>query len=208
MATEKKTKKDNNKYNKIILAIFVLLLLLIGGTYAWITVTLHSEKTNTIVTGTLSLTLDEHEYIDLSNQKVAIPLSKTDALKQDNNIYRFDLTNDGDIDSEYTIYLDIQNDTGLPTIPNDCIRYILTKDDIDRSDELLSSAKIEQTQGSNYGKIILDSSNYDLSSTVLTPGQTNKYSLRLWIDEKATSEIANHEFKAKLKVVATQTDIE
>ena len=88
MATEKKTKKDNNKYNKIILAIFVLLLLLIGGTYAWITVTLHSEKTNTIVTGTLSLTLDEHEYIDLSNQKVAIPLSKTDALKQDNNILR------------------------------------------------------------------------------------------------------------------------
>ena len=174
-------KKKVQLNNKILIVACVLLVIAIIGTaYALYMQVLYGEETNTIVAGTLSINLHEHEYIDISG-KDAIPLTKETALSQTNNVYNFDLENDGNINSKYTIYLEIEEEE--PT---------------------------EQNTGENQGKIILDSSNYDSNSKVLVPGEenANKYSLRLWIDEKATTAIANHVFKAKLKIVATQTDVE
>lgn len=203
-------KKKVQLNNKILIVACVLLVIAIIGTaYALYMQVLYGEETNTIVAGTLSINLHEHEYIDISG-KDAIPLTKETALSQTNNLYNFDLENDGNINSKYTIYLEIEEEEGTESIPTNCIRYILTKNNVARTDQLLSEAPTEQNTGDNQGKIILDSSNYDSDSKVLVPGEenANKYSLRLWIDENATTAIANHVFKAKLKIVATQTDVE
>lgn len=198
--------KLNHSNKKLVVIIAILLVAIIGGTYAWLALTIFGKNTNTIVAGTLSLKLDEHEYIDISGAD-AIPSSKETALSKDNNVYNFELENDGNVDSEYTIYLDIETEDDN-TIPTDAIRYILTKNDISNEDKLLSEAPTEILGGDNQGKLILDSSNLDSNSQVLKPKDKNKYSLRLWIDSNATESISGKTFSAKIKIVATQTDIE
>ena len=200
-------KKSNHNNKKLIIIIVILLITIIGGTYAWLSFTIFGKSTNTVVAGNLSLKLDEHEYINISGAE-AIPSSKETALSKDNNVYNFEIENDGNVDSEYTIYLEILNQNQNDIIPNDAIRYILTKNDISSEDKLLSEAPTEILEGDNQGKIILDSSNLDSNSQMLQPGDKNKYSLRLWIASDATSSISGKIFSAKIKIVATQTDIE
>lgn len=201
---EEKQKKSGKK---VIIFGLLLLIVILGSTYAWLTLSIHSDKKNTIVAGTLSLILDEDEGIEILKGE-AIPLTKETALTKENNIYNFELKNDGNIDSEYKIYLDIENEGEDTVIPNQFIRYMITKNDVVGDDLLLSEAIKESVDGDYKNKIILDSSNFDSNAKVLKPESTNTYSLRLWIDEDATNEIANKTFNAKIKVVATQTGIE
>lgn len=205
---EIKENEKNTKGNKrkIIIVILLFIVLAIGTTYAWLTLRIEGNETNTIVAGTLSLVIEnEDEFINISGAE-AIPLTKETALKKENNIYTFELTNNGNIDSEYKIYLDIEDENEEETIPNNMIRYILTKNNYSRDDILLSESKKETEDERNNGKIILDSSSFDSESKALKPEETNTYSLRVWIDEEATSEIAKHTFIAKIRVVGTQTD--
>lgn len=201
---EEKQKKHGKKIIVVGLLLFIVIL---GSTYAWLTLSIRSDKKNTIVAGTLSLVLEEDEGIQILKEE-AIPLTKETALTKENNIYHFELKNDGNIDSEYKVYLEIENEGEDTVIPNQFIRYMLTKNDVVGDDLLLSEALKESTDGDNKNKIILDSSNFDSSAKVLKPESSNTYSLRLWIDEEATNEIANKTFSAKIKVVATQTGIE
>ena len=130
-------------------------------------------------------------------------------------MYKFKLTNTGNIKSRYTIYLEIENENGKNIIPSSNIRYLIAKEkqtefnkdtDIDCNefkDELISNAKRETKDGVDYNKVILDSSS---DGGLLAPNQTNKYVLRLWIDENASSITPGMEFISKIKIVATQTD--
>lgn len=200
----KENKKGNSR--KIIIIILLFIVLAIGTTYAWLTLRIEGNETNTIVAGTLSLVIEnEDEFINISGAE-AIPLTKETALTRENNIYTFELTNNGNTDSEYKIYLDIEDENEEETIPNHMIRYILTKNNHSREDILLSESNKETEDERNNGKIILDSSSFDSDAKVLKPDETNTYSLRVWIDEEATSEIAKHTFTAKIRVVGTQTD--
>ena len=130
-------------------------------------------------------------------------------------MYKFKLTNTGNINSRYTIYLEIENENGKNIIPSSNIRYLIAKEkqtefnkdtDIDCNefkDELISNAKRETKDGVDYNKVILDSSS---DGGLLAPNQTNKYVLRLWIDENASSITPGMEFISKIKIVATQTN--
>lgn len=197
-----KHEKKRTSVNLIMICL-ILLVMIIGVTYAWLIKTIYGNNVNSMTVGILSLNLEEHEYINITGED-AVPLSKTTALSKTNNIYNFDITNNGNTDSEYTIYLEVENENGINTIPNNLIRYILTKNNVDNDDLLLSNAPKESLTGEDNGKIILDSSNLNNNSKVLKPNETNNYSLRLWIDETATSAITNCIFKSKIKVVATQ----
>ena len=111
--------------------------------------------------------------------------------------------------------MEIENENGKNIIPSSNIRYLIAKEkqtefnkdtDIDCNefkDELISNAKRETKDGVDYNKVILDSSS---DGGVLAPNQTNKYVLRLWIDENASSITPGMEFISKIKIVATQTD--
>lgn len=204
---ESNNKSVSNNTKRLIISSAILLVVVLGITYAWLSITIFAENTNTVVAGTLSLKLDEHEYIDIAGED-AIPISKEIALEKKNNVYSFEIENNGNVDSEYTIYLDVLNETDDEIIPNNLIRYMFTKNEISSQDKLLSEAPMESLEGENKGKIVLDSSNFDSSSQALKPGNKNTYSLRLWIDSNATTDIAGKVFSAKIKIVATQTDIE
>ena len=92
--------KDNHK-KVIIIGIVIVVLLLIGVAFAYLTTTLHGEKEYLVRAGSLGLRLEEGNELTLSSQ---IPLEDKDGMALDG--FNFSLVNEGNIETDYTIYLD------------------------------------------------------------------------------------------------------
>ena len=181
--------RDAIKKNKklIIIGIVIILILLIGVAFAYLVTTLHGEKEYAIRAGSLGLRLEESNELTLEKQ---IPLEDKDGMTL--NGFNFSLVNEGNIDTDYTIYIDdIALDEGETRMPDTAIRYSLT-----RNDEVIGPKNLT-TMGSN--------PNRRVDFGTIGVDETINYTLRIWIDYDATSEEAGGKtFKGKLRVVATQ----
>ncbi len=177
--------KNNKKI--IIIGVFIIVLLLIGITYAYLRTTLQGEEEYVIRAGTLDLVLGEGNELTLEKQ---IPIEDEEGMSLDG--FTFSLTNNGNIESDYTIYLDdIELDEGESRILDSSIRYSLT-----RNDEVFMARNMT-TMGSN--------PNRRVDFGTIGVDETINYTLRIWIDYDATKEEASGKtFKGKLRVVATQ----
>ena len=181
----KETLKNNKKI--IIIGIVIIVLLLIGVAFAYLTTTLHGEKEYLVRVGSLGLRLEEGNELTLSSQ---IPLEDKDGMSLDG--FNFSLVNEGNIETDYTIYLDdIPLDEGETRMPDSAIRYSLTRNDVVGDADNLSNMGVNPNRVVDSGSIAVD--------------ETINYTLRIWIDYDATSEDAGGKtFKGKLRVVATQ----
>ena len=177
--------KNNKKF--IIIGLIIIVLLLIGLAFAYLRTTLQGDKDYAIRAGTLNLTLTEGNELTLEK---LIPLEDSEGMNL--NGFNFSLTNEGNIDTDYTIYLDdIELDTNETRMPDSSIRYSLT-----RNDEV-GDAKDLTSMGSN--------PNRRVDYGTISPDETVNYTLRIWIDYDATTEEASGKtFKGKLRVEATQ----
>ena len=177
----------DKKLNKTTKQLFVLafaLILLIGGSYAWLTLQVTGEKTNVLRAGTLSLVLDDTTSEGIKLEK-AVPIS--DEKGKTGTEYTFTLQNKGTKAASYTIYLD---DVALETSET-------------RMDD--SKVKYQLTKNSKETVALLNT----LSDKVLDSGEiagstTNTYSLRVWIDSAAGSEVMGTILSKQLRVEATQ----
>ena len=182
----KEALKNNKKV--IIISVVIIILLLIGIAFAYLVTTLHGEKEYAIRAGSLGLRLEESNELTLEKQ---IPLEDSEGMTL--NGFNFSLVNEGNIDTDYTIYLDdIALSEGETRIPDSAIRYSLTKDSVAGNADDLTS------MGSN--------PNRKVDTGTIEPDQTINYTLRIWIDYDATTEEASGKtFKGKLRVVASQS---
>lgn len=197
----KKGKKEENKsfieqHKKTILLVAALLVLAIGGTYAWFTLTVQGEKTTVIHAGKLSMALDEStsEGISLLN---TYPLTDQEGL--DTTAYTFKLTNDGTIANSYTIYLDdvTENPKKIDTT---VIKYDLKKTEYTST----NSVKNAQTDTMQLLSDIQTDDGIILDTGILQPGEYNEYSLQLWMDYDAGNEYQNSGFNGQLRIVGSQ----
>ncbi len=177
--------KNNKKV--IIISVAIILILLIGIAYAYLRTTLQGQEEYVIRAGTLDLVLGEDNELTLEKQ---IPIEDSEGMSL--NGFSFSLTNNGNIETDYKIYLDdIPLDEGETRMTDSAIRYSLTKN------EEVFSAKNLTTMGSD--------PNRRVDFGTIAKDETINYTLRIWIDYDATSEEAGGKtFKAKLRVVATQ----
>ncbi len=177
--------KKNKKY--IIIGIVIIILLLIGIAFAYLTTTLQGDKEYLVRAGSLDLVLEEGNELTLEKQ---IPLEDSEGMKLDG--FNFSIVNNGKIDTDYTIYLDdMELSAGESRIPDSSIRYSLT-----RNDETFMTRNMT-TMGSN--------PNRRVDFGTIAPDETINYTLKIWIDYDATTEEASGKvFKGKLRVVATQ----
>ena len=177
--------KKNKKF--IIIGLVIILLLLIGIAFAYLTTTLQGDKEYLVRAGTLDLVLEEGNELTLEKQ---IPLEDSEGMKLDG--FNFSIVNNGKIDTDYTIYLDdMELSEGESRIPDSSIRYSLT-----RNDETFMTRNMT-TMGSN--------PNRRVDFGTIAPDETINYTLKIWIDYDATTEEASGKvFKGKLRVVATQ----
>ena len=181
----KERKKQSIPKQLFVLA-FVLIVL-VAGSYAWLTLQVTGEKTNVLRAGTLSLVLDDTTSGGIKLEK-AVPIS--DEKGKTGTEYTFTLQNKGSKAASYTIYLD---DVALEASET-------------RMDD--SKVKYQLTKNSNETVALLNT----LSDKILDSGEiagstTNTYSLRVWIDSEAGNEVMGTILSKELRVEATQAGI-
>ena len=190
MKKENKSFMEKNK--KQVIAIALALVLLVGGSYAWLTTTLKGTKKVRIDAGTLSLVLNEGNEINVED---SLPMTDIDGLKTD--AYTFTLQNNGNVTSNYTIYLDDASiDSADVRFDDSALKYSLKKNEGASTTALLSTLN----------QRVLDSG-------TIEAGTTNTYSLNLWIKDEATNDdvqttkdgqTVGKVFAGKLRIEASQ----
>lgn len=188
------------KARVIIPSLFILLILLMGGTYAWLTQTVRGSKNNIIRAGSLMLTLEEGNGINLEN---AYPMTDAEGNRLEG--YTFTLTNNANIANDYEIFLEdspISNNTSsddstseqsVQRIPDDKMNYSITK-----NGGIGKLGTLSQTKTSS-GRLI--------DTGTIEAKRTNTYTLKLWINELAGNEIQGNIFSAKLRIEVSQATI-
>lgn len=192
MNKSKKNKKNNSKNTLIIVAV-LLLILLIGGTYAWLKITVLSDKTHILRAGKLNLVFNDdiNDGISLIN---TVPMSDAKGLRT--NTYDFTLENNGTMDSYYTIYLDdIPLKANESRMEDKFVKYALKKDAGIAG--ITTAVPTLLTTSNVNGKRVLDSG-------VIKRGETFKYKFQIWISSDADTRVMNTIFYGKLRVEATQ----
>ena len=189
---EKENKNFMEKNKKQVIAIALALVLLVGGSYAWLTTTLKGTKKVRIEAGTLSLVLNEGNEINVED---SLPMTDIDGLKTD--AYTFTLQNNGNVTSNYTIYLDDASiDSADVRFDDSALKYSLKKNEGASTTALLSTLN----------QRVLDSG-------TIEAGTTNTYSLNLWIKDEATNDdvqttkdgqTVGKVFAGKLRIEASQ----
>ena len=189
---KKENKNFMEKNKKQVIAIALALVLLVGGSYAWLTTTLKGTKKVRIEAGTLSLVLNEGNEINVED---SLPMTDIDGLKTD--AYTFTLQNNGNVTSNYTIYLDDASiDSADERFDDSALKYSLKKNDGASTTALLSTLN----------QRVLDSG-------TIEAGTTNTYSLNLWIKDEATNDdvqttkdgqTVGKVFAGKLRIEASQ----
>ena len=188
--------KEIIKKNKktLVVILLLLLVLVIASTYAWLRLTKNSNVVNKITAGNLDLILDDttSEGITLVNE---VPRSYRQGMETKE--YTFTLTNNSSVSNYKLSLADLEkytNEDGNEIVVADenriddsKIRYILSKDG-----EVATADK---------SKILTDRV---IDSGTIKKGQTIKYSLRLWIDSRAETEIMGRIFNARLSLKAEQ----
>ncbi len=197
--------KDVIKKNKeLIVAIVVVLILIIGGSFAWFRINRTSTVINKIKVGNLELKLDDEAStgIKLINE---VPKSYQQGLTSKE--YTFTLTNNASIPMDYTIslediskYLD-DNNTEVEIKSEDKlgdnhIRFILLKNG-------------EEANPSKSKLLSQDPGRAIDTGTIAGNGTKYTYSLRIWIDSRAgegstQAQVMGKKFNAGLTVAAEQ----
>lgn len=179
---------EQNK--KTVVTVALLLVLFVGGTFAYLSLTLNANQTNVLKASSLELVLDETdaEGILLEN---AIPVRDSVGLSTDP--YTFKLKNTGDINANYTIYLDDEPlGDGETRMLDSFIKYSLVKDTNEPVTALLT------TLGTNPRRV--------LTTGVIPANTTYTYSLRVWINQDADNDVMDTTFRGRLRIEAAQTN--
>ncbi len=159
-------------------------ILLIGGSYAYLTLTLNSNKKNTLTSGNLNIVLEE-EGTTINLEK-AYPLGEQEGLQ--GTPYSFQVINQGTINGKYQLYLeDDEIEDNEERIANKYIRYSL-----ERNDATIKVGKLDELEDN-----LLD-------EVSINRGVTNNYNLRLWIDKDADNLAMDKVLSKKLKLETSQ----
>ena len=177
------------KKKKIIIlsiAIIGLLLIVTGVTYSILSFRVKGNEVNIVKAGILKIDINENEPITLLE---AYPISTDKGME--GKPYTFTVSNTGDIDAIYRIYLDdVELDVGIERLNDSSIRYSLTKDGkylTDTVADLLSQRE-----------------NRIIDNGAIYPGETFNYELRMWIDEDVGNEEQGKAFKGKIRIEGEQ----
>lgn len=180
------------KQNKMVIMLLMMsVIVLMGSSYAWYSISIKSEKGQSITSGNLSLNLEENdEEIILDN---AVPLSDQAGLDQKG--YQFSVTNTGTIASQYSIYFQgciTEGCIGENEIVGTLIKYNLIKNNYNSGVRYVSELKVGEK-----AEIIL-------AEGTVGAGETVHFTVRFWIAEEATTEISDKVFRAELLLEGNQ----
>lgn len=189
---EKKTKRQ---IKVLMIGIVLLIVVVIGISYAYIKYESVQEEANVVGTECLKLTLvDESEAITIEK---AFPLS--DEEGKNSKPYRFTVENSCNTMIDYNINLEaleIEN-----RMNSKYIAVLLDEEEID----ILSNYKEARVyyEGEDYEGV----ESHTLYSSFLNPYEKRSHVLRLWVDESADNGSQEKTFLSKVVIEGTQNEV-
>ena len=181
----------------IITVSIVLILSIIGISYALWTLNLTQTGENDIASTCFNISFTEKDNISLQK---SYPLYDADGKKL--APYEFTITNNCDSYASYAVNLEVLNTTTLTN--NEAIKVMFSK----KEDNVGSELKLDLL--SNYETVTKTLNNatsaFKLVTGYLGPNKSKTYDLRLWLDENVTTEtvnIQNTTFNSKVVVTAS-----
>ncbi len=176
-----------------IIGIIIGIALVLGTSFAIFRARDISDKKNEINAGRLALEIvNEQNEIKLENE-----LPRNDSTGMETTPYTFDVRNRGTIDAGYSLYIEVNKES---TIPTNKIKYALTKVEPEGEETIVTSHN-------SIGSITPYKDNlYKIDTDDLIEVDTlNSYKLYLWLDETITvDELANKTFKFNMKIEGKQ----
>ena len=170
------------KYITISVAIILIsIIVLIGTSYALLTMTIEGDKKISVTAGILKVDFTDGNYINLDN---AAPVTDKQGLKT--TPYTFTITNTGNINAYYHVSLE---EEATNTLANSYLKMRLTNN-----------------QGYDSGVVKVSSygtGTFNIKSEeTLEPEDTVTYTLWMWLDNDADNSAQGKEYKSKIVVTS------
>ena len=181
---EQKSKKEYTKIKFLVLFLFIVLAVTIGGSYALFSRTFKSEKTTMITAGTFDIEFKEGNKISIKN---ATPMSDAEGMTVDS--YTFSIENKGTINAKYNISLEENIENGN-ALDKKYIKYSYRRQNGEWSEPALLSE----------GLVL------EVDKTLAASSKVN-YELKMWLTEEAPNEVQGKEFNAKIVVSSVQDNL-
>ena len=184
--------KKSTKISLLVGGIAVVLIGVIGITYAFFSTGGTQETANTFTSGCLNISLtDASASINLNN---IYPVTDIEGL--DTTSYDFTITNTCNTDANYEINLESLNQVSN-SLSADYIKVSLSSDTVGNVISILSdnTSVTPEIDGAYEA--------YNLYTGTLKASETKTYHLKLWLDYNATVEVAaNKVYQSKINVIA------
>ena len=175
------SKNKNYQITRQALVLVIVIILLIAGSYSWLTFSKTSDKVNIIKSGDLSLELEEDTEILLQK---AVPMS--DAKGTQTQKYIFRLKNEGSSPIKYDMFIDKIIPDQTEELQDKDVRYKLVNNGV-------------ETIGN-----LNDLENRKIESGIINAKSVNNYTLQVWINKDAENDVMNKTFVGKLRIQNTK----
>ena len=180
-------KNDSKEILFSIIGIVILVILVIGVSFAAFTFSQTGEKTNTITTGTISMTYSEPENgINLVN---ALPITDVQGktLSGTNNVFDFTVSSTISGNNPVTVSYAITAASSNSTVDNSAIKVYLTNMDNNADSEILAPTKISALSTTTGREAYnAPSGEFILLNGTMNSSSSHKYRLRMWVADNYT----------------------
>ena len=195
--------KDNNDNSKQILlsvlGVAILIVAVVGVSFAAFTYSKTGEKVNTITTGTITMSYSETTNgINLTN---ALPMSDSVGMKLSEQNQYFDFTVNASITGNTTINYAITATKELDSnIPDDGVKVYLTDMDGDVDTQILAPTKVSSLPKTSDDKSGAPDDQYLLKSDTFAANGSHDYRLRMWVADDYTVTGESQTYKLRVNV--------
>ena len=170
--------------------LILVFCVILGISYAYLSIFLTSNKENIVKVGDLSLILDETSSNGITLEN-GVAITDEEGLTQEGA--SFSLKNNGKAYVCYKLYLDDKDlSSGETRVDDKLIKFSLDKDNE------VGTAQTLPTIGTNPNRL--------LDEGTIDSGVTLNYKLRLWFNSEIDANYSGQVFKGKLRVEATQCE--
>lgn len=191
-----------------IIGISILILAVVGVSYAIFNMTLNGSEENKLTTGTISMSyVEATNGISITN---AMPISDVEGKNLSGDSETFDFTVSADIAGKATVYYEISaekiNDYSEQVLDEDIRLYLQKKSGDSYVDTPITSTPkaftpldTDSSVGVPAGEMLLYSSTFSNKNSSLNT-YSEDFRLRMWLGETANIDDTSRSFKVKVNV--------
>ena len=196
---------ENNNSKQVILSVLgvaILVVAVVGVSFAAFSYSKTGERLNTITTGTISM--EYSESTNGINLVDALPMSDEQgiALVGANNVFDFTVSatiqGSGQTTINYTITATKESDS---TLDDTAVKVYLTSMDNDADTEVLTPTKVSDLSVTGSSELSsAPSGQYKLLDNTFTSTVSRKYRLRMWVADDFSDLNASGSYKIRVNV--------